>query len=161
LPINSHKIQLTPRFEDHKSLNLIGLFQNHSLTDLSGIAKQWKEFREIIGTEFIDENTQFFGVCSYDINLNTLNYAVATHKHVLTSPHQSLKNFEVSQGRWAIFSQTGHISLIGDFWHAIFNQWDSSWGKISTTTPQLEVYDKRYDRKSASGTIEIWVALEN
>lgn len=65
----------------------------------------------------------------------------------------------IPQHRYAVFTHKGHISTIQATWAAIFRTGLPELGAQVADAPDFEKYDERFDPRSGSGIVEIWMPL--
>ena len=71
-----------------------------------------------------------------------------------------LKRVRIPEQRYAVFTHRGPVSNIRATWEAI-HQWLPTSGYKRLRAPDFERYGEKFDARSKSGWVEIWVPVES
>jgi len=77
-----------------------------------------------------------------------------------TWPARQRCRVKIPRKTYAVFSHTGHISNLHLMWQAIFSEWLPVSGCTLEEEPNFEVYTDRFDPRSGTGLVEIWIPLK-
>ena len=72
---------------------------------------------------------------------------------------RSSRRLRLPEQRYAIFTHRGHISHIRATTYTIWNKWLPESGRKLAKAPDFERYDDRFDPKTATGEVEIWLPI--
>jgi AraC family transcriptional regulator len=148
-----------PRIEERGSLLLAGSVGHYKMPD-NGIPRQWDEFAKHLGKIPGQTSWTSYGVCFNMDGSGKMDYLCGVEVAEGSAPPAGLSLLKIDRQLYAVFTHTGHISKIKETWDAIFQQWCPSSGKKLLAAPQFEVYDERFDPKTGTGAVEIWIPIE-
>ena len=66
---------------------------------------------------------------------------------------------QIPAQRYAVFTHKDHISAIRRTWFSIWNKGLPDAGLEATGGPEFERYDERFDGRSGTGEVEIWIPI--
>ncbi|SMY09515.1 AraC family transcriptional regulator [Flavimaricola marinus] len=73
---------------------------------------------------------------------------------------EGMTRLKVPEGRYAVWLHDGHVSEMHQTMQAIFDTGLAKAGLSARAAPELEVYDARFDPKTGSGPVELWIPVE-
>ena len=148
-----------PRFESRNAFLVAGLSARYDYeTCGGGIPAQWQRFGPYIGNVPGQIGTDAYGV-RYNSDDSGLDYACGVEVGEFSQLPPELSRVRVPANRYAVFTHRGHISAIRSTWATIWNKWLPKSGHQLADAPDFERYDSRFDPRTGSGEVEIWVPL--
>jgi AraC family transcriptional regulator len=63
--------------------------------------------------------------------------------------------------RYAVFSHRDHVSRIRAAFYTIWNRWLPASNHEHADAPDFERYDERFDPRTGTGTVEIWLPVRS
>ncbi|NTU45818.1 MAG: AraC family transcriptional regulator, partial [Chlorobiaceae bacterium] len=70
-----------------------------------------------------------------------------------------LGRMRILEEEYAVFVHQGQVSTIRATWERILHKWLPNGGYLSAHKPDFEVYDQRFDIRTGSGEVEIWISI--
>ena len=149
-----------PRFETRKAFLVAGLSARYDYeTCGGGIPAQWQRFAPHIGNVPGQIGTDAYGV-RYNSDDSGLDYLCGVEVGEFSELPPELSRVRVPANRYAVFTHRGHISAIRSTWATVRNKWLPRSGHQLADAPDFERYDSRFDPRTGSGEVEIWVPLK-
>jgi AraC family transcriptional regulator len=149
-----------PRFETRKAFLVAGLSARYDYeTCGGGIPAQWQRFAPHIGNVPGQIGTDAYGV-RYNSDDSGLDYLCGVEVGEFSELPPELSRVRVPANRYAVFTHRGHISAIRSTWATVWNKWLPRSGHQLADAPDFERYDSRFDPRTGSGEVEIWVPLK-
>jgi len=149
-----------PRFESRKAFLVAGLSVRYDYeTCGAGIPAQWQRFGPHIGNVPGQIGSDAYGV-RYNSDDSGLDYLCGVEVGEFSKLSPELSRVRVPANRYAVFTHRGHISAIRSTWATIWNKWLPKSGHQIADAPDFERYDSRFDARTGSGEVEIWVPLK-
>lgn len=149
----------TPRFETLDAFSVTGLFTRYAMPNLSGIPAQWQALRQELAEVVKQPDMRFYGVCMQALDSNEMDYGACVPSSFVPNLPKDFRRFEFGASSYAVFEHRGHVSSIGQLWMTIYSNWNPDWGKGSGAIPPFERYDARFDSKTGTGLVEIWLPV--
>jgi AraC family transcriptional regulator len=149
------------RIIEGRALLLGGLRRVHSFRgSIKGVPAQWEKFREM-GPIPGQQGTTMYGVM-WDANPDTrkLEYLAGVEVAALEALPRKCGWISIPAQRYAVFLHQGPWSTLYRTWASVWHEWLPLAGYQSRFTPEIEIYDERFDPRTASGVVEIWAAIE-
>jgi AraC family transcriptional regulator len=149
-----------PRFETRKAFLVAGLSARYDYESCGGgIPAQWQRFAQYIGSVAGQIGGDAYGV-RYNSDDNGLDYLCGVEVGEFSQLAPELSRVRVPANRYAVFTHYGHISAIRSTWSTIWSKWLPKSGHQLADAPDFERYDARFDPRSGTGEVEIWVPLK-
>lgn len=164
---------LQPRIEDRPALTTIGMsirIHGGDKDDPDAIPSLWGKFWCRIGEIAGADISKCYGICICEERLKrdgdsngddlpdqpafVYVAAVATSEPDAPLP-EGLERHDLTAGRYAMFTHSGHISGIRDAFNTIFGTWLPSSGHKLRETYEYEIYDQRFNPRTGEGVIDI------
>jgi AraC family transcriptional regulator len=156
-PANETALQ-DPRFATGRQLLIVGLNARHDYESRgSGIPAQWDRFAPSIGTVPGQVGTTKFGV-RHTSDDEGLDYLCGVEVKDFSNVPAELTRVRIAPHRYAVFTHRGHVAAIRSTWSAIW-EWLPQSGHQIADAPDFECYDERFDWRTGTGEVEIWVPI--
>ena len=149
-----------PRFEQGKEMLIAGLKQSYRFASRSNIPFQWQRFVPHIGNIPGQVGQVAYGVCSSYTSVGNFDYlsgVEVTHDEGL---HSEFTAIRIPPQRYAVFIHDEHVSAIPKTIDKIWKQWLPDSGVKAAAAPCIERYTEKFDSKTGTGGMEIWIPLE-
>jgi AraC family transcriptional regulator len=144
------------------ALALAGVRCTHTPASAAeGIANQWFMF------EGLAQPTDRVGSVSYGVAFRpdpasgAFDYMVGVEVSDVDAIPAPLVTLSLPAKRYAVFEHTENVVSVHVSRRAIWNDWLPRSGLVPADLPELERYDERFDPKTGSGGIELWVPIED
>lgn len=148
------------RYADGRPMLLAGLRRHHRFGDAAlRIPEQWREFQPLMGRIPGQVGTTSYGaVCGS--GPDGFEYMCAVEVDDFGHLPPDLGRLRVPAQHYAVFLHRGHISQIQATWERIWKEWLPQSGRRTANTPDLEIYDERFDPRTGNGEVEIRLPVE-
>ena len=131
---------------------MVGRSASFTMATRGEIPALWMRFAGEAG-EMLSKRSSY-GI-SYGVEDDTFQYMCALD--AADDLPVGWDKLEVPEGRYLVYTYTGHVSGIGAAFDAIFGKLLPAAKIAPDPRPVIEVYDERFDGRTGSGVIEIWV----
>lgn len=150
-----------PRLVDGKSLLVAGLGGHFTYENSSaGIPSLWQRFGPHIGHVPGQVGATSYGICLNADDTGQFDYVSGVEVTGFDDLPDDFMRVRIPAQSYAVFSHRAHISTIKATFEAIFRDWLPQSGRSLAETPGFERYDERFDARTGTGTMEIWVPLK-
>jgi AraC family transcriptional regulator len=141
-----------PRIEARKSMLIAGLSEHYQCDQgAGGIPAQWQRF-----VNFLDRIPARTGEDTFG-----LDYLCGVEVTAVSQLPPGLHSMQVPASRYAIFFHPDHVATIRASWNYIWNEWLPQSAVELADAPILEHYDQRFNPRSGTGGVELWVPLQD
>ncbi|HKU12788.1 MAG TPA: AraC family transcriptional regulator [Steroidobacteraceae bacterium] len=148
-----------PRFESRAAFLVAGLSARYDYeTCGGGIPAQWQRFAPHLGNVPGQSGDVAYGL-RYNSDDSGLDYMCGVEVGDFSRLPPEFSRVRVPANRYAVFVHRGHISAIRSTWYTIWNTGLPKSGHELADAPDFERYDGRFDARTGSGEVEIWVPL--
>lgn len=148
--------------EDGRPMLLAGLRRVHAFNAMSrDIPMQWEEFRRMGPPPGRQGAARYGVICGANMEERSMEYMCAVEVASLQDVPPDYGRMRITGQRYAVFTHDGSVSTLGDTWGTIWSDWLPRSGFRSAQKPDFERYDERFDPRTGSGIVEIWVAVQN
>ncbi|MCM5551604.1 AraC family transcriptional regulator [Pleomorphomonas sp. NRK KF1] len=152
-------IDLTPpKFRERGAFRVIGLSTRCTFETNSVIPKLWKDLDPRCGEVPSPVTGAAYGVCC-DMEADGHFRYVAGLESTATNVPAGLDSVDIPASRYAVFEHVGSLSIFNKTVYTIWNKALPDAGLQPGKTPDFELYDERFDPKTCSGTVEIWIPI--
>ncbi|MGZ5940675.1 MAG: AraC family transcriptional regulator [Rhizomicrobium sp.] len=147
------------RTETLGEMKFVGLCEHVPFSRMQNIASQWQRFMphypEIANKAHpipagvstnLDEEGNFDYVCAVEV------------KRIAGVP-KGLVQITVPPQAYAVFRHDGHVSEIGQTFHAIWNDWVPERGRTIADGASIERHMETFDTRTGFGGVEIYIPL--
>lgn len=157
-------LTMTPRFEERGDINFVGLREDSAPragVDGPGV---WRRFRPHIEKIPHRRGTHTLGVIEVlDRSAGAIAYTAAVEVERIGKLPRDLYGKTLTGGRFAVFTHKLASRDIGGelrrTFGFIYGTWVPNSGAKLRAPYDLELYDDRFDNKTISGEVEIWVPV--
>ncbi|ESQ78587.1 AraC family transcriptional regulator [Asticcacaulis sp. YBE204] len=149
----------TPRIERLDALTVAGLSGTYDFSNFSGIPGQWARFRDYFGHIDGQVGGLSYGV-SYNYRPEGIDYLSGVEVSDTDNLPPEFTSVPLPAGRYAVFEHSGHVSGISKTWRTIYDAWLPASGLKVRYDPSFERMDDRFDGRTGTGVIEIWVPVD-
>lgn len=158
--------QLEPRFENGRTMRIVGLQRHYTSKTMDEIPTQWEEF-----AKHLNKIPGRIGV-SYGVGSNLkmtpfeFDYMSGVEARQDAALADGFASVSIPALRYAVFTHEGPVSRIRETIDAAWNKWMRVSGhrpvKAGPDVPyMLERYGEGFDPQTMSGDIELWIPIEN
>ncbi len=147
-----------PEFRERGAFHVVGLSTRCTFETNAAIPRLWNEFNPRCGEVPAPVAGIAYGVCcdmEADGHFRYVAGLESTAKHV----PDGLDSVDIPASRYAVFRHIGHLAGFNKTVYTIWNKSLPDAGLTPAKTPDFELYDERFDPKTDSGTVEIWIPL--
>jgi predicted transcriptional regulator YdeE len=150
------------RYEDGRPMLLGGIRRKHTFVGMeTDIPRQWDDFMKLGKLPGQVGTTAYGAICGGDTKTQTMEYMCAVEVGSLDALPKELGRMRVPAVRYAVFLHEGNVATIRSTWMQVFTQWLPSSGLCSSSTPDFELYDERFDAETGDGGVEIWLGVQS
>ncbi|PTS87536.1 AraC family transcriptional regulator [Caulobacter sp. HMWF009] len=155
----SHTLPVqAPRMEKAPAMTFGGLNASYRLANLAGIPGQWQKFRTWQGQIEAQTGEASYGISHNFAGEDRFDYMCAVEIGGGELP-EGFTRLRIAAHTYAVFTHEGHVSGIGNTWHHIYDSWLPAAGLKPGNAASFERMDDRFDSRTGSGVIEIWVPV--
>ncbi len=138
---------------------IAGLVGAYTMDTVQGIPNLWEQFGQHIGHIPGQVGTAAYGLIS--MNATGFEYVAGVE---VASADDLPKGFVVRRlpaSDYAVFEHVGHVSGIRETKHSIWSNWhQNALNEPVEGMPDFEVYGDRFDARTGSGVVEIWIGVK-
>jgi AraC family transcriptional regulator len=150
-----------PRFETGRTLLVAGLGERYRFETNHGIPLQWQRFMPYIGNVPGQVGYVAYGVCCNSDGAGNFEYIAGVEVSSFDEVPAELRRVRIPARRYAVFTHRDHISGMRGTVYTIWNKWLPNSGHEVADAPDFERYDEKFDPKSGTGEVEIWLPLKS
>jgi len=150
------------RYEEGRAMLFAGLRRKHTFASMGkDIPRQWEDFLKLGELPGQVSKLAYGAICGGDPKTQTMEYMCAAEVAGFDALPKDIGRMRVPGGvRYAVFLHEGNVAKIQATWKQIFSVWLPGSGMQSAETPDLEVYDERFDGATGDGGVEIWLGVK-
>lgn len=137
---------------------IAGLKARYTFDTNQGIPAQWMAFDAWCGQIPATVAGPAYGVCC-DYRDGSFDYLAGVEVSRVDELPRELDSVRLVAGRYALFEHHGHISAFRKTVYTIWNKLIPELKLTLADAPNFELYDERFDPKTGSGVVEIWLPL--
>lgn len=155
-----------PRIENTSGFLIAGLRCHYSADRLSNIPAQWQQFVAYLGRIPGQVGHHTYGVClSPADGVPGIDYLAGVQVSGSAGLPDEFSVVTVSAEPHAVFIHRGHVSQLRDSLDAIWQKHlPESGHRLSAPSPGspafFERYTERFDPRTASGEVEVWIPVK-
>jgi AraC family transcriptional regulator len=149
-----------PRFEHGRALLIAGLGERYRFESALGIPQQWVRFQQYIGNIPGQVGNTAYGVCCNADGTGNFDYIAGVEVSSFDDLPTEFARIRIPAQRYAVFSHREHISRMRATVYTIWNQWLPASGCRHADAPDFERYDERFDPRTGTGTVEVWLPIK-
>src|SRR4051794_40020644 len=147
-PIKMDETLLTnlapPRLETRKPFLVAGLSERCNSETSAGIPAQWQRFSPHLGNIPGQVGNTGYGVLFNGDDAGNIEYMCAVEVSEFSKVPSELTRLRVPEQRYAVFTQTDHITTIRRTWYTIWNKLLPESGYQSAGGPEFERYGEKF-----------------
>lgn len=165
LALLAEAITMQPKFIEHDDIHIAGLNGMVGDTGDNDGTGTWLRFREHMETVEDRIGGHSFGIVELvDKEKGQFKYWASVEVPADADVPDGLETKTLEGGRFAVFSHKLASTNIGaelrQTFHYIYDTWLPSSGEELRAYYDLEYYDHRFDPRTLTGTLEIWVPVK-
>jgi predicted transcriptional regulator YdeE len=147
------------RFADGRPRLLAGIRRTHTFADAPRtIPAQWRDL-DALGPIPGRQGTEAYGaICGADPGARTMEFLCGVEVASFGGLPPETGRMRVPPQHYAVFVHRGGAATLQDTWMAIW-EWLPRSGYVSAQTPDFELYGDRWDSRTGTGEIEIWLPV--
>lgn len=149
-----------PRFERSKPLLVAGLSARYKQGGDAGIPLQWQNFAQHIGAISGEVAGVTYGVIANFDDENSFDYLSGVEVTRFDGLPGGFATIRLPERKYVVFTHNGHVAAVPNSMREIWTQWLPTSGHQIADGPLFERYDKRFNPRSGSGAIELWLPIE-
>jgi len=152
------------RVVEWPAFHVVGLQASFTPATIPQIPTLWGRFMARVGEVAGRKGTATFGLCRANLPDGkggvTFEYTAAVEVERPATPPQGFVAFTVAPATYAVFTHEGHISTIGATFDAIHGGAIAAAGLRQANGHEFERYDERWDARTGTGPVDIYVPVE-
>ena len=151
-----------PRIEEKPALRIAGAQDFFPYSGTAGIPALWQRFGAQIGTLPGEVPGHAYGLClSHPDGAEGFDYLAGVALSDGADGPAGLALVDVPAQTYAVFHHAGHVSAVQATCGAIFGQWLPASGSRLAQGPvsMIEHYNRRFDPRTGTGGLEIWLPI--
>jgi len=150
-----------PRFVEGPVMLIAGIAQRYQTGEAgAAIPEQWQRFTGYLGSIEGQVGQATYGVCYNADDEGGMDYLSGVEVSNFAGLPPEFTRLRLTPQRYAVFFHSQHISAVRATWNAIWNEWLPASGHRAADAPLFERYDQRFNPRTGSGGVELWVPLE-
>jgi AraC family transcriptional regulator len=158
-------LTMEPKFIEHGDIHFVGLRQETQPREVADGPGVWRRFRPFIDKIRHRRGSHALGVIEViDKAAGVFAYSAAVEVGRIAEVPQGLAAKTLPGGRFAVFTlKLASCDIGGELRRAfgyIYGTWAANSGAKLRAYYDLEVYDQRFDSKTISGEVDIWVPVK-
>ncbi len=138
-----------------EGFRVAGVSARHTAATVASIPSQWQQLaltREL-GRDIA------YGVCCNRDAEGAFDYIAGMEIGVTAAVPAAWQAVSIPGGEYLLAWHAGHISTIRSTWYWLLNDYLPGSGWALADAPDFERYDARFDDRTGSGGVEIWIPL--
>jgi AraC family transcriptional regulator len=148
-----------PRFVDGPALLIAGLGERYRFETVQGIPMLWQRFTPYIGHIPGQVGDVAYGVCCNSDGAGSFEYVAGVEVVDFSDLPDEFRRMRIPPQRYAVFRHTDHVANIRATVHTIWSKWLPESGHQAADAPEFERYDQRFEPRTGTGVVEIWVPV--
>lgn len=150
----------TPRTEAGRVLRVAGLAGRYTFETNEGIPAQWQRFAPRFGNIPGQVGWNSYGICCNGDGEGGFDYVCGVEVSDFSDVPEELSRVCLAARPYLVFTHRGHISTFRNTVYTIWNKYVPESGIEVADAPDFELYDERFDPRSGSGAVEIWIPVK-
>jgi AraC family transcriptional regulator len=148
-----------PRFETGHTLLIAGLGDRFTFETSQGIPLLWQRLVPYLGHIPGQIGWVTYGVSCNPDSAGAFDHVAGVEVAGFDELPPELTRLRLPERRYAVFTHRGHVSRIRATTYTIWNKWLPESGRKLAKAPDFERYDDRFDPRTATGEVEIWLPI--
>lgn len=160
---SSGQITMQPEFRQRDSFTVAGIGDDYETGQTMVINRMWGQLENILDAEKLHRD-KAYGVC-YAPQIHgkpskTFHYIAGIETGKNDKLPNKFTSITIPKNDYAVFLHSGELINIEKTIRYIWQTWIPHAGYELADAPDFEVYDHRFDEKTLSGDIEIWIPIQ-
>ena len=147
------------RIENLPELKFVGLCEHVPFSHLQNIAAQWQRFMPRYGEIEDKAHPIPSGVSTNLDDEGNFDYVCAVEVKRYGAAPKGLVQITLPPSSYTVFRHDGHVSEIGQTYHAIWNDWVPDHGRKITDGASIERHMETFDTRTGYGGVEIYIPV--
>jgi AraC family transcriptional regulator len=148
-----------PRIVEQPGLLIAGLNERYDQTASAAIPSQWQRFMPHLDHVPGQIGHTAYGVVHNSDEAGHADYLTGVEVKDFANVPDEFSRLKIPPQRYAVFTHKDHISAIRRTWFSIWNKGLPDAGLQATGGPEFERYDERFDGRTGTGDVEIWIPV--
>jgi AraC family transcriptional regulator len=156
------KVSDTPRIETRGPITVAGIARTYRCDGPNDIPAQWQQFGPHIGSVPSQKGDTAYGVGSGMLgDGKSYQYLAGVAVEDTKRLPAGFSTVVIPERTYAVFTHRGHAADTSRTMRAILGDYLPGMGLKPEGEPgMIESYDERFDPRTGSGEIEIWIAVK-
>lgn len=151
---------ITPMRSEHLGeLKFVGLCEPVPFSRLQNIAAQWQRFMPRYGEIEDKANPIPAGVSTNLDDEGNFDYICAVEVKRFGALPKGLMRITLPPQTYTVFRHDGHVSEIGQTFHAIWDDWIPDSGRTIADAASIERHMQTFDTRTGYGGVEIYIPM--
>ncbi len=154
---------MKPRFEHKEAFTVIGLGKDCSFSEPNTIGALWDDFSRQKHRIKPSHDTAGYGVCygakEKETFAEKFHYTAAIGISDDAPVPEGMEKIHISAHEYAVFTHKGRATDMQKTNDFIWKTWLPQSGLELADAPDFEVYGSRWDKKTSSGEVKIFVPI--
>jgi AraC family transcriptional regulator len=147
------------RSESLGEMKFVGLCEHVPFSQLQNIAAQWQRFMQRYGEIENKAHPIPAGVSTNLDEEGNFDYLCAVEVKRFGALPEGLERITLKPETYTVFRHDGHISEIGQTYHAIWNDWVPEGGRQIADAASIERHMETSDTRTGYGGVEIYIPV--
>jgi len=140
-------------------MKFVGLCEHVPFSQLQNIASQWQRFMPHYGEIENKAHPIPAGVSTNLDEEGNFDYVCAVEVKRFGAAPKGLVQLTLEPQTYTVFRHDGHVSEIGQTYHAIWNDWVPEDGHKITDAASIERHMETFDTRTGYGGVEIYIPV--
>lgn len=150
-----------PVIESRPPMRFAGLSERIDMSNPGGFAALWQKFGAHLGHIPGAAGPAAYGIV-VSADDSACHYMAGVELTVSADVPPEFRELRAPARRWARFAHRGHISTIRSTIRAVYDQWLPASGRTQAEdTSFIEYYGPDFNPLDGTGTVEIWIGLDD
>lgn len=146
-------------FADGRPLLLAGPRRAHAFGDAPRtIAAQWRDLHALGPIPGRRGTAEYGAICGADPAAQTMEFLCGVEVESFDGLPPEMGRMRVPPQHYAVFIHRGGRATVHETWAAIW-EWLPRSGYVSAQTPDFELYGDRWNARTGTGEVEIWLPV--
>ncbi|MGC4007412.1 MAG: GyrI-like domain-containing protein [Pirellulales bacterium] len=151
----------TPRFERGREMLVAGLNRTYDMNTRVQIPQQWERFAGYFGKIPTQIGTTTFGVVWNNKPDCVFDYLTCAEVQDAAGLPTEFTRLTLPAGRFVVVTHSGPIAKYPETLAKIWTNWIPESGLFVDDRPCVEVYDERFDPRTGTGDVDLWIPLKD
>jgi AraC family transcriptional regulator len=147
------------RFETGRERHIAGLNVSYDAETRKNIPAQWAQFAPHIGKVPGQVDMASYGVCWNVRSNGAFDYLSGVEVTESAKMPADFRRISLCAGRYVVVTHEGLVSALPQTIDKIWSRWISDSGLTPAKAPCFERYADKFDLKTGTGAVEIWIPL--